>query len=194
MKFFNLEKKSINFLKKLYSNFPIIFVFLLNKDLVVKISNQDLKNFLFFLKHHTECLFSQLIDLSMVDYVEKKNRFEVFYNLLSLKYNMRLVVSSNVTELTTLESVSQIYPSAQWYEREAWDMFGVFFTNNSDFRRILTDYGFKGHPLRKDFPLTGYVEVRYDDFTKRIVYEKVSLAQQYRIFTLESSWENSQRI
>ncbi len=194
MKFFNLEKKSINFLKKLYSNFPIIFVFLLNKDLVVKISNQDLKNFLFFLKHHTECLFSQLIDVSMVDYVEKKNRFEVFYNLLSLKYNMRLVVSSNVTELTTLESVSQIYPSAQWYEREAWDMFGVFFTNNSDFRRILTDYGFKGHPLRKDFPLTGYVEVRYDDFTKRIVYEKVSLAQQYRIFTLESSWENSQRI
>jgi len=194
MKFFNLEKKNINFLKKLYTNYPIVFVFLLNKDLVVKISNQDLKNFLFFLKHHTECLFSQLIDLSMIDYVEKKNRFEVFYNLLSLKYNMRLVVSSNLTELTTLESVSQIYPSAQWYEREAWDMFGVFFTNNSDFRRILTDYGFKGHPLRKDFPLTGYVEVRYDDFTKRIVYEKVSLAQQYRIFTLESSWENSQRI
>ncbi len=194
MKFFNLEKKNINFLKKLYTNFPIIFVFLLNKDLVVKISNQDLKNFLFFLKHHTECLFSQLMDVSMVDYVEKKNRFEVFYNLLSLKYNMRLVVSSNITELTTLESVTQIYPSAGWYEREAWDMFGVFFTNNSDFRRILTDYGFKGHPLRKDFPLTGYVEVRYDDFTKRIVYEKVSLAQQYRIFTLESSWENSQRI
>ncbi len=194
MKFFNLEKKNINFLKKLYTNFPIIFVFLLNKDLVVKISNQDLKNFLFFLKHHTECLFSQLMDISMVDYVEKKNRFEVFYNLLSLKYNMRLVVSSNITELTTLESVTQIYPSAGWYEREAWDMFGVFFANNSDFRRILTDYGFKGHPLRKDFPLTGYVEVRYDDFTKRIVYEKVSLAQQYRIFTLESSWENSQRI
>jgi NADH-quinone oxidoreductase subunit C len=113
MKFFNLEKKNINFLKKLYTNYPIVFVFLLNKDLVVKISNQDLKNFLFFLKHHTECLFSQLIDLSMIDYVEKKNRFEVFYNLLSLKYNMRLVVSSNLTELTTLESVSQIYPSAQ---------------------------------------------------------------------------------
>ena len=194
MKFLNLEQKSINFLKKLYNNFPVIFVYLVNKDLVVKISHKDLKNFLFFLKHHTETLFSQLIDLSMVDHVEKKYRFEVFYNLLSLKYNIRLVVSSNLTELTTLESVSQIYPAAQWYEREAWDMFGIFFVNNSDFRRMLTDYGFKGHPLRKDFPLTGYVEVRYDDFTKRIVYEKVSLAQQYRIFTLESSWENSQRI
>jgi len=153
-----------------------------------KVAPKDIWNILFFLKHHTNFLCSQLMDLSMVDYPERKYRFEIFYLLLSIKYNNRFVVTSFVKEDSYIDSVTSIYSSAGWYEREVWDMFGIFFKNHADLRRILTDYGFKGHPLRKDFPLTGFVEVRYADSLKRIVYEKVSLSQEYRIFTLDNAW------
>lgn len=143
----------------------------------------------FFLKFHTNFLFKQLIDLSFIDYFERKYRFEVFYNLLSLKYNLRLILMSSMEESNVLPSLTNIYPNANWYEREAWDMFGIYFKAHPDFRRILTDYGFKGHPLRKDFPMTGYIEVRYDAFLKRILYEGLSLTQEYRIFMLENAWK-----
>ena len=143
---------------------------------------------MYFLKYHTKTLYKQLIDISVVDSIDKKFRFEVFFQFLSMSYNQRLTVTTSVLENIPLESLTKLYPSANWYEREAWDMFGIFFSNHPDLRRMLTDYGFKGHPLRKDFPLSGYVELKFDDFTKRIVYEKVSLAQEYRVFDLKNSW------
>ena len=152
----------------------------------VRINSKDINKILFFFKYHTNLLFNQLIDISMIDYYERKQRFEIFYNLRSIKYNSRLFITSAVSEAITVPTVTNIYPGANWYEREIWDMFGVYFTSHPDLRRILTDYGFKGHPLRKDFPMTGYIEVRYDAFLKRILYEEVSLTQQYRIFKLDS--------
>ena len=171
--------------------FPNILHYTVLEKTHFKVAPKDIWNFLYFLKTHTKTLCSQMIDLSMIDYPERKYRFEIFYLLLSLKYNTRFVVTTFTKEGTYLDSVTNIYPAAGWYEREAWDMFGLFFRNHSDLRRILTDYGFKGHPLRKDFPMTGFVEVRYSDALKRIVYEKVSLPQEYRIFTLENSWSES---
>lgn len=170
--------------------FPNILHYKLLNSVHFKVAPKDVWNFMFFLKNHTHTLFSQLIDLSFVDYPERKFRFEVFYLLLSLKYNTRYTVTSFTREGAYFDSISNIYPSANWYEREVWDMAGIFFRNHSDLRRILTDYGFKGHPLRKDFPLTGFVETRYSDSVKRVVYEKVSLAQEYRIFSLENPWSN----
>jgi len=175
-------------LNKLKEVFPNILLYTIGNQQYLKIIAENVWNILFFLKKHTNTLFEQLIDLSLVDYLERKFRFEVFYNLLSIKYNTRLVIVSVTTEGSYFDSITNIYSAANWYEREAWDMFGLFFKNHPDLRRILTDYGFKGHPLRKDFPMTGYVEVRYDDFLKRILYEEVSLAQEYRIFTLENTW------
>lgn len=176
---------------KLESFFPNILYYTINKEHYVKISYEYIHNLLFLLKHHTGFMFQQLIDISAIDYPERRYRFELFYNLLSMKYNNRLTVTSNISEDVSVESVTSIYPSANWYERETWDMFGIFFKNHPDLRRILTDYGFKGHPLRKDFPMTGFIEIRYDDFNKRIVYETVSLAQEYRIFSLENNWSTT---
>jgi len=130
-----------------------------------------------------------LIDICGVDYPEKEARFEVVYNLLSIKYNSRIRVKVVVDELTPIDSVTSIYNSAGWYEREVWDLYGVFFSNHPDLRRILTDYGFDGHPLRRDFPLTGHTEVRYDEAEKRIVTEPVELAQEFRVFDFASPWD-----
>lgn len=176
--------------------FPKLFSYLLlvyktRDELHLKVAHSLIKEVSFFLKYHTNLLFSQLIDLSAVDYLERKYRFEIFYNLLSIKYNIRLVLTSGLSEKNGVASLTSIFPNANWYEREVWDMFGVYFYNHPDLRRILTDYGFKGHPLRKDFPMTGYIEVRYDAFLKRIMYEEVSLTQEYRIFTLENTWGDS---
>jgi NADH-quinone oxidoreductase subunit C len=173
--------------------FPSILFYAVGGEYVIKVPASQLSKLLFFLKHHSLALYRQLIDVSAVDYPERKFRFEVFYNLLSLTYNQRLTITVSVPEAMPLDSVASIYPSAGWFERETWDMYGVFFRNHPDLRRILTDYGFKGHPLRKDFPLTGYVEVRYDDYLKRILYEEVSLAQEFRIFTLENPWQDQGR-
>ncbi len=174
--------------------FPNIITYKILGKTYYKVAPKDVWNFIFFMKYHTLTRASQLIDLSMVDYPERKFRFEVFYLLLSIKFNVRYFVSSFTREGAYFDSITNIYPAANWYEREAWDMFGLFFRNHPDLRRILTDYGFKGHPLRKDFPVTGFIETRYSDSVKRIVYEKVSLTQEYRIFTLENPWAETKGI
>ncbi|KAF5306433.1 hypothetical protein FQR65_LT07345 [Abscondita terminalis] len=142
-----------------------------------------------FLKDHHNAQFACLTDLTAVDVPSRDYRFEIVYNLLSLRYKTRIRVKTYTDELTPVESACGIYKAADWYEREVWDMYGVFFANHPDLRRILTDYGFQGHPLRKDFPLSGYVEVRYDDEQKRVVIEPLELAQEFRKFDLSAPWE-----
>jgi len=144
-----------------------------------------------FLRDDVNCRFKQLLDICGVDYPEREQRFEVVYNLLSLIHNNRVRVKINTDEASPVPSVSGVFSSANWWEREVWDLYGVFFLDHPDLRRILTDYGFEGHPLRKDFPLTGHVEVRYDNEKKRVVYEPVKLAQEFRSFDFLSPWEGA---
>lgn len=146
-----------------------------------------------FLRDDSNCQFQQLVNLFGTDYPEQEERFEVVYQFLSMRHNQRVRVKITTDEDTPVPTVTGIYPSAVWYEREVWDMYGVFFADNPDLRRILTDYGFEGHPLRKDFPLTGYVELRYDDEQKRVVYEPVKLTQEFRSFDFLSPWEGMTR-
>ena len=156
------------------------------RDLIVKV--------LTFLRDDVNCRFQQLMDVCGVDYPEREKRFEVVYNLLSLTHNMRIRIKVETDEETPVPSVSGVFSSATWWEREAWDLFGIYFSEHPDLRRIMTDYGFDGHPLRKDFPLTGYVEVRYDDEQKRVVYEPVKLTQEFRSFDFLSPWEGVQGV
>ena len=148
-----------------------------------------IKPVLIFLRDHTSCLFKVLIDVCGVDYPEREHRFDVVYHLVSIKYNARIRIKISVDELTPVPSITQIYPAANWLEREVWDMYGVYFADHPDLRRILTDYGFEGHPLRKEFPLSGYVEVRYDEAQKRVISEPVEITQEYRTFDFSSPWE-----
>ena len=143
------------------------------------------------LRDDPKCQFEQLIDIAGVDYPERAQRFEVVYHLLSPRLNQRLRVKIAADEATQVPSAIPVFLNADWYEREAYDMFGILFSGHPDLRRLLTDYGFQGHPLRKDFPLTGYVEVRYDDEKKRVVYEPVKLTQDFRSFDFESPWEGT---
>lgn len=177
-----------NYLKKI---FPQSLSYVLNGELFVKIPLSKLKRFIFFLKMHTQSQYKVLSDICAVDYPWKKNRFEIFYNLLSLSFNSRITVTVNVDEQTAVDSICSIYSAAGWFEREIWDMFGIYFLNHTDLRRILTDYGFKGHPLRKDFPLSGYTEVRYYHNEKRILVEEVSLTQDYRTFYFNNPWNKN---
>ncbi len=163
-------------------------------ELVMVVPAQELLSVLAMLRDDPHCLFRQLIDVCGVDFPEREKRFEVVYNLLSMKYNLRLRVVVQVGEEMLVPSASAVFSSANWYEREVWDMYGVYFSNHPDLRRILTDYGFEGHPQRKDFPLTGYVEVRYDEEQKRVVYEPVKLDQEFRSFDFESPWEGAKYI
>ena len=142
-----------------------------------------------FLRDDAMCRFTQLIDLAGVDYPERKKRFDVVYHLLSMENNTRIRVKISVADGDTAPSAIPAFPNADWYEREVFDMYGVVFEGHSDMRRLLTDYGFEGHPLRKDFPLTGYVEVRWDDEQQRVVYEPVQLTQEYRNFDYLSPWQ-----
>jgi NADH-quinone oxidoreductase subunit C len=158
-------------------------------ELMVTIKREAIARVLKLLRNDSNCLFQMLIDITAVDYPERPERFEVVYNLLSLKQNHRIRVKLTTDEATPVPSVNDVFPAAGWYERECWDMYGVFFSDHPDLRRMLTDYGFEGHPLRKDFPLTGYVEVRYDDEQRRVVYEQVSLRQDFRSFDFLSPWE-----
>ncbi|KAJ3129645.1 putative NADH-ubiquinone oxidoreductase 30.4 kDa subunit, mitochondrial [Nowakowskiella sp. JEL0407] len=144
-----------------------------------------------FLRDHTACQFKQVADISGADYPSRENRFEVVYNLLSLRYNSRIRVKTYSNEVSAVPSITPIFSGANWFEREAWDMYGIYFTGHPDLRRILTDYGFEGHPLRKDFPLTGYVEVRYDEERKRVIAEPLELAQAFRHFDYSSPWEQT---
>ena len=168
------------------------YFFLSKNHFVIKInSNLSFDFILFFfkfLRNHEKLQYKLLVDISAVDRPAKSNRFLLFYHLLSLKYCNRLVILVEVNELRGLPSLNSVFKSSNWMEREVWDMFGVFFYNHPDLRRILTDYGFEGFPLRKDFPLTGYEEVRYDDEKKRVVYEPLEVSQEFRLYTFLSPW------
>jgi NADH-quinone oxidoreductase subunit C len=147
-----------------------------------------------YLRDDPKCLFKQLIDICGVDWPEREKRFDVVYNLLSLKNNQRIRVKVQTDETTPVPSAAPVYSSAGWFERETYDLYGVWFSDHPDLRRILTDYGFEGHPLRKDFPLTGFVELRWDDVQKRVVYEPVKLAQEFRRFDFLSPWEGAPKV
>jgi len=158
-------------------------------ELVLWTDRDHLLALVTFLRNNPSALFEQLMDVTAVDYPERERRFELVYNLLSLRHNQRVRLKLSTDEETPVPSINGLFSSAGWFEREVWDLFGVFFTDHPDLRRIMTDYGFEGHPLRKDFPLTGYVEMRYDEELKRVVYEPVALAQEFRGFDFESPWE-----
>jgi NADH-quinone oxidoreductase subunit C len=166
---------------------------LVNDELVLETPARSLRKVMRFLRDDSQCLFKLLVDICGVDYPDEERRFEVVYNLLSISHNQRIRVKVRVAEDAPIASVASLFPCADWYEREVWDLYGVFFAEHPDLRRILTDYGFEGHPLRKDFPLTGHVEVRYDDEQKRVVYEPVQLTQDFRGFDFLSPWEGMTR-
>ena len=163
-----------------------------NGELVVLARRDSIAKVLTYLRDDANCQFKTLMDVCGVDYPGEEERFEVVYNLLSLAHNLRVRVKITTDEDTPVPSVISVFNSANWFEREAWDMYGIYFSDHPDLRRLLTDYGFEGHPLRKDFPLTGYVEVRYDDEQKRVVYEPVKLTQDFRSFDFLSPWEGVQ--
>jgi len=167
---------------------------IVNGELSVDVALSSIVGLVEFLKNDATCKFSTLIDITAVDYPERDKRFDVVYHFLSMYQNHRIRLRVAVREEDMLPSITEVHPSANWYEREVFDMFGLLFTGHPDLRRILTDYGFRGHPLRKDFPTTGYTEVRYDEVEKRVVYEPVSLVQEYRQFDFMSPWEGAQYI
>ncbi len=158
-------------------------------ELTIVVPARQIVRVLTFLRDEPTLLFKELVDLCGVDWPEREQRFDVVYHLLSLHHNLRIRVKVHTDEATPVPSVVSVYPTAGWFEREAWDMYGILFEGHPDLRRILTDYGFDGHPLRKDFPLTGYVELRYDEEQKRVVYEPVKLRQDFRNFDFLSPWE-----
>jgi NADH-quinone oxidoreductase subunit C len=163
-------------------------------DLTLMVSPSSLVSFVEFLRADRSCRFSTLIDITAVDMPEREARFDVVYHFLSMYQNQRIRLKITVREEDMVPSITAVHPSANWYEREVFDMFGILFSGHPDLRRILTDYGFRGHPLRKDFPTTGYVEVRYDEAQKRVVYEPVKLVQEYRQFDFMSPWEGAHYI
>lgn len=162
-------------------------------ELALTVRRDAIVRALTFLRDDSSVDCKVLVDVCGVDYPGRTERFDVVYNLLSLRQNHRVRVKVTTDEDTPVPSVAEVFSTANWFEREVWDLFGVFFSDHPDLRRILTDYGFEGHPLRKDFPMTGYVEVRYDDEAKRVVYEPVKLAQEFRSFDFLSPWEGAQR-
>ena len=158
-------------------------------ELTMQVASDRIVSVLKTLRDDSLCLFEVLIDICGVDYPEREQRFDVVYHLLSPRLNQRIRIKLETDEDTPVRSSLPVFPAANWYEREAYDMYGILFSGHPDLRRLLTDYGFQGYPLRKDFPLTGYVEVRYDDNAKRVVYEPVKLVQEFRSFDFESPWE-----
>ena len=165
-----------------------------NEELLIEINDKDLIDTVQFLKLNENCKFKQLIDIAGVDYPENDKRFELIYLFLSHENNTRIKLLIKFEINQTINSITKIFPSANWMEREVFDMYGIKFKNHPDLRRILTDYGFKGHPLRKDFPLTGFNEVRYSEKDKKVIYEPVKLEQNYRNFDYESPWEGTKYI
>ena len=165
-----------------------------NEELLIEIVESDLIDVVQFLKSNENCKFKQLIDIAGVDYPENEKRFELVYLFLSHEHNLRIKVLIKFQISQTINSLTKIFPSANWMEREVFDMYGIKFKNHPDLRRILTDYGFKGHPLRKDFPLTGFNEVRYSEKEKKVIYEPVKLEQNYRNFDFERPWEGTNYI
>jgi len=165
-----------------------------NNELLFEINDDDLIEVIQFLKSNDQCKFRQLVDIAGVDYPDEEKRFQLVYFLLSHENNTRVKILTSFDEKQSIISLTKIFPSANWMEREVFDMYGIKFKNHPDLRRILTDYGFKGHPLRKDFPLTGFNEVRYSEKEKKVIYEPVKLEQKYRDFDFESPWEGTNYI
>ncbi|MCB5198162.1 NADH-quinone oxidoreductase subunit C [Loktanella sp. DSM 29012] len=163
-------------------------------ELTIKVAVANIVGFVEFLKNDPACKFSTLVDITAVDHPERPKRFEVVYHFLSMYQNQRIRLKVDIREEDMVPSIISVHPSANWFEREVFDMFGILFSGHPDLRRLLTDYGFRGHPLRKDFPTTGYTEVRYDEKQKRVVYEPVSLVQEYRQFDFMSPWEGAEYI
>ena len=163
-------------------------------QLFIEIDIEALYSTILYLKTNNKCKFKQLIDITAVDYPEKEKRFKLVYLLLSHENNLRILININIDEKLHVPSITKIFPSANWMEREVFDMYGISFKDHPDLRRILTDYGFKGYPLRKDFPLTGHTEVRYSEDKKKVIYEPVKLDQEYRHFDFESPWEGTKYV
>jgi len=165
-----------------------------NGELNIDVAPSSIVDFVDFLKVDSTCRFSSLVDITAVDYTGRVKRFDVVYHFLSMYQNHRIRLRISIREEEMVPSITEVHPSANWFEREVFDMYGVLFSGHPDLRRILTDYGFRGYPLRKDFPTTGYTEVRYDEVEKRVVYEPVSLVQEYRQFDFMSPWEGAEYI
>ena len=165
-----------------------------HEQLEIQIDKESLLDVVIFLKKNNSTKFRQLIDITAVDYIGSENRFKMIYLFLSHEYNLRINLTFNVNENEVVNSLTKIFPSANWMEREVFDMYGIKFNDHPDLRRILTDYGFSGHPLRKDFPITGHTEVRYSEEKKKVVYEPVKLEQNYRNFDYSSPWEGTEYI
>ena len=164
--------------------------FILNDQyLEIKINAKEIYSLASFLHNHNKLLFKQLIDITAIDYPNRESRFDLIYILLSLSLNKRILIRSTISENENIESLTPLYKTSNWIERECYDLFGIKFINHPDLRRIMTDYNFEGHPLRKDFPLTGHTEVRYDDLQKKVLYEPVKLNQEFRNFDYSSPWE-----
>ena len=172
-------------IKKSEINFDQLFIY---------IDIENIISTILFLKTNEKCRFKQLIDITAVDYPEKEKRFKIVYLLLSHEKNLRILINVHINEKVVVPSITKIFPSANWMEREVFDMYGISFKDHPDLRRILTDYGFKGYPLRKDFPLTGHTEVRYSEAKKKVISEPVKLDQEYRDFDFESPWEGTKYI
>ena len=160
-------------------------------ELTVNVKAADIVDVVTFLRDDPRCLFISIIDVTAVDWPGREKRFDVVYHFLSPKLNRRIRIKAETDEVTPVPSIIEVFPGADWFERETYDLYGVLFTGHPDMRRLLTDYGFEGHPLRKDFPLTGFVEVRWDDEQKRVVYDPVQLAQEFRNFDFLSPWEGT---
>jgi NADH dehydrogenase (ubiquinone) Fe-S protein 3 len=178
-----------NFIQYLANIIPKLVkkIYIFKQEVILYTHYLNVKELIYFLQNHSYCRFKSLSDLCAVDFPNRLWRFEVVYNLLSIDFNTRIRVKVKVDEILSVNSIVGLFPAANWYEREVWDMFGIFFLDHPDLRRILTDYGFDGFPLRKDFPLTGFIEVRYSDSQKRVISEPVQLAQEYRFFEFSSA-------
>ena len=185
----DLEKKVNSSLTTVVKKSQINF-----SQLFIDVNVEDIVSTILFLKTNKKCKFKQLIDITAVDYPQREKRFKIVYMLLSHENNLRIIINTNVDEKEIVPSITKIFPSANWMEREVFDMYGISFKNHPDLRRILTDYGFEGYPLRKDFPLTGHTEVRYSEEKKKVISEPVSLDQEYRDFDFQSPWEGTKYI
>ena len=163
-------------------------------QLFIEVDSENLISVILFLKTNEKCKFKQLVDITAVDYPQNEKRFKIVYLLLSHENNLRIIININIHEQTAIPSITKIFPSSNWMEREVFDMYGINFKDHPDLRRILTDYNFEGYPLRKDFPLTGHNEVRYSEDKKKVIYEPVKLEQNYRNFDYESPWEGTEYI
>ena len=164
------------------------------QQLFIDIEVEDLSSVILFLKTNGKCKFKQLIDITAIDYPQKEKRFQIVYLFLSHENNLRIIIKTNIEEKEIVPSITKIFPSSNWMEREVFDMYGISFKHHPNLKRILTDYGFEGYPLRKDFPLTGHTEVRYNEDKKKVIYEPVKLDQEYREFDAQSPWEGTKYI